>query len=162
MGLFSFVKEAGEKLLGTADEAAETAPDIPAPPPAEMPVTASSLHGMLARHGLAPADLSMGFNDGTATVSGTIASAADREKIILALGNTRGVAEVDDQLTVEGEAPEPVFYTVQSGDTLSGIAKTQYGNAMKYPAIFEANRPLLSDPNRIYPGQVLRIPALDE
>ena len=69
--------------------------------------------------------------------------------------------EVDDQLEMAGAAPEPVFYTVQRGDTLSGIAKEQYGNAMKYPMIFEANRPMLKDPDRIYPGQVLRIPPLD-
>jgi nucleoid-associated protein YgaU len=55
-------------------------------------------------------------------------------------------------------APEATFYTVKSGDTLSKIAKDQYGNASKYPAIFEANRPMLLDPDKIYPGQVLRIP----
>jgi nucleoid-associated protein YgaU len=162
MGLFSFVREAGQKLLGITDDAAETSPGISVTAPAQPVVSASTLHGMLAHHGLAPDDLSMGFRDGTATVSGTAAAAADREKIILALGNTRGVAEVDDQLKVEGEAPEPVFCTVKSGDTLSGIAKEQYGNAMKFPAIFEANRPMLSDPNKIYPGQVLRIPALEK
>ncbi len=50
-------------------------------------------------------------------------------------------------------------YTVKSGDTLSGIAKSVYGDASKYMKIFEANKPMLSDPNKIYPGQVLRIPA---
>jgi len=166
MGLFSFVKEAGQKLLGMADSDAETSPDMPAvespAAPAKPAVSAGSLHMMLKRLDLAPDDLSVGFDDGTATVSGTAASAADREKIILALGNTQGVAGVDDQMTVEGETPDPVFYTVQSGDTLSGIAKEHYGNAMKYPVIFEANRPMLSDPDKIYPGQVLRIPPLED
>ena len=53
------------------------------------------------------------------------------------------------------------MYEVKSGDTLSKIAREFYGDAMKYPAIFEANKPLLSDPDKIYPGQVLRIPPLD-
>ncbi|MCB1610239.1 MAG: LysM peptidoglycan-binding domain-containing protein [Xanthomonadales bacterium] len=53
-------------------------------------------------------------------------------------------------------------HTVQKGDTLSKIAKEVYGNAGKYPIIFEANQPMLSHPDKIYPGQVLRIPALGE
>jgi nucleoid-associated protein YgaU len=52
------------------------------------------------------------------------------------------------------------MYTVKSGDTLSAIAKEQYGDAMKYPQIFEANKPMLENPDKIYPGQVLRIPPL--
>ena len=50
------------------------------------------------------------------------------------------------------------FYTVQSGDTLSKIAREFYGDAGKYPRIFEANKPMLKDPDKIYPGQMLRIP----
>ena len=96
---------------------------------------------------------------------------------MLIAGNTYGVASVDDRLTVAGApaaaaspetaapapeaAPEPVYYTVVSGDTLSKIAKEHYGDAMKYPVIFEANRPMLEDPDKIYPGQKLRIPAQD-
>jgi nucleoid-associated protein YgaU len=56
--------------------------------------------------------------------------------------------------------PEATFYTVKRGDTLSGIAKAHYGNAGKYMVIFEANKPMLEDPDKIYPGQVLRIPPL--
>ncbi len=100
-------------------------------------------------------------NDDLAIVSGTAANQAEREKIILACGNVTGIATVDDRLTVEAEPePEAVFYTVVKGDTLSKIAKTQYGNAMKYPTIFEANKPMLSHPDKIYPGQVLRIPPI--
>jgi nucleoid-associated protein YgaU len=87
------------------------------------------------------------------------------------LGNTLGVAQVDDRMAVsvstapeaKAQAPSPDadFYTVKSGDTLSGIAQRHYGNAMKYTAIFEANRPMLEDPNKIYPGQVLRVPKLE-
>jgi len=53
------------------------------------------------------------------------------------------------------------MYTVKSGDSLSKIAKAHYGDAMKYPVIFEANKPQLTDPDKIYPGQVLRIPPLE-
>ena len=161
MGLFDFVKDAGEKLLGFGSDEAES-PEAPAAAPATPSLSAGALHKMLIDHGLAPADLSLGFSGGTATVRGTVDSAEQREKIIVALGNVRGVAQVDDQLEIEGEAAEPTFYTVQPGDTLSGIARSHYGNAMKYPVIFEANKPMLSDPDKIYPGQVLRIPPLED
>jgi nucleoid-associated protein YgaU len=52
------------------------------------------------------------------------------------------------------------FYTVKSGDTLSAIAKRYYGDANRYSAIFEANKPMLTDPDKIYPGQTRRIPRL--
>jgi nucleoid-associated protein YgaU len=67
---------------------------------------------------------------------------------------------VQDDLQVVSPAQQAVFYTVQRGDTLSKIAKAHYGDAMKYPVIFEANRPMLTDPDKIYPGQALRIPPL--
>jgi nucleoid-associated protein YgaU len=70
------------------------------------------------------------------------------------------VAQVNDLTTVEAPEPEATFYTVKSGDSLSAIAKAHYGDAMKYPEIFEANKPMLKDPDKIYPGQVLRIPPL--
>ena len=60
---------------------------------------------------------------------------------------------------MEADEPQSNMYTVVSGDTLSAIAKKEYGDANKYMKIFEANQPMLSDPNKIYPGQVLRIPA---
>jgi nucleoid-associated protein YgaU len=50
-------------------------------------------------------------------------------------------------------------YTVASGDTLSHIAKHFYGKASRWQAIFDANRDQLDDPDRIRPGQVLKIPA---
>jgi nucleoid-associated protein YgaU len=70
------------------------------------------------------------------------------------------VEAVNDMLVVNEPAPEAVFHTVVSGDNLSKIAKAHYGDANKYPVIFEANRPMLSHPDKIYPGQMLRIPPL--
>ena len=81
-----------------------------------------------------------------------------KEKILLCCGNVKGVEHVQDQLGVIEPADESVFYTVVSGDTLSKIAKAQYGNANDYMKIFEANKPMLSHPDKIYPGQSLRIP----
>lgn len=103
--------------------------------------------------------LDVRYDDGLVTVSGEAADQQTREKVILALGNTEGVETVQDEIEVPANAePESQMHVVVSGDTLSKIAKNYYGDAGKYPAIFEANRPLLSDPDKIYPGQVLRIP----
>jgi nucleoid-associated protein YgaU len=93
-----------------------------------------------------------------AKVYGVADDQANREKAILAVGNVEGVAAVDDQMTVSVAAPPAQFYTVVKGDTLSKIAKEFYGNANDYQRIFEANRPMLAHPDKIYPGQSLRIP----
>lgn len=86
----------------------------------------------------------------------------EAEKIIIAAGNHEGIGEVKSHIEIEDTAaPEAKFYEVKSGDTLSKIAKEYYGDAMKYPQIFDANRPMLKDPDEIYPGQVLRIPPED-
>jgi nucleoid-associated protein YgaU len=95
-----------------------------------------------------------------ATISGKAYDQSTREKIILVVGNVDGIAKVDDNMTVENKEPEAVFHTVERGDTLGKIAQEHYGSANKYPEIFEANKPMLTDPDKIYPGQVLRIPAL--
>ncbi len=111
--------------------------------------------------GLEVDQLRIDYDDGVATIRGAAADQATREKVVLAVGNTAGIARVDDQMTVAETAPEATLYTVVAGDTLSKIAKVHYGDAMKYPAIFEANRPALKDPDKIYVGQVLRLPPLD-
>jgi nucleoid-associated protein YgaU len=121
---------------------------------------AAALKRQVELHGLAVEELSIEFDDGVASVSGKTASQAEREKVVLTVGNVEGVAQVDDRIEVVKPEPEAVYYTVVPGDTLSKIAETHYGNAMKYPVIFEANRPMLKDPDKIYPGQVLRIPPL--
>jgi nucleoid-associated protein YgaU len=99
----------------------------------------------------------------TVIVSGEVNAQADREKIILSLGNVAGVSAVDDRIMVNAPQPKPkaVFYEVKKGDSLSKIAKLYYGDPMKYNHIFEANQPMLSNPDRIYPGQKLRIPPLE-
>ncbi len=170
MGLIDFVKSAGEKIFGR-DEEKPAAPQKPPSGVSGMSAEeverannrrrAAGLVKLVSGLGLEVEDLSIRVDDDVATVSGKVDSQADRERVILAVGNTAGIARVDDRLEVEAPEPEATFYTVKSGDTLSKIAKEHYGNAMKYPEIFEANKPMLKDPDKIYPGQVLRIPALD-
>jgi nucleoid-associated protein YgaU len=119
----------------------------------------------IAKHveslGLEIQDFSVKVNGDTAAVNGTVEDQATKEKVVLAVGNTMGIARVDDQIEVVKPEPEAQFHTVASGESLSLIAKKYYGDAMKYPVIFEANKPMLSDPDKIYPGQVLRIPPIE-
>lgn len=148
MGIFDFVRDAGKEKAEAKVEANMSA------------VLATKLED----YGLEVKDVNVQLDNGIITVTGEAADQATREKVVMALGNLKGVSQVDDQMTLpEGleEANEPVFYTVVSGDSLSKIAKKQYGDAMKYPVIFEANKPMLKDPNLIYPGQVLRIPTME-
>lgn len=160
MGLFDFVKEAGEKFFG--DEEAEAA-DSGAVELSQERIDArraQSIEKKIAEAGIEVTGLEVAVADETAVLRGTVASQEASEKATLCAGNQFGVSSVDCQLEVENPEPEASFYTVQSGDSLSKIAKAQYGDPMKYTDIFEANRPMLSDPDKIYPGQVLRIPAL--
>ena len=110
---------------------------------------------------LSAQDLDIGFDgaSGTVIVQGMADTQETKEKILLCCGNVAGVEHVQDQLGVVEAAVEPQFYTVVSGDSLSKIAKHFYGNANAYMGIFEANKPMLSHPDKIYPGQMLRIPA---
>ena len=153
MGLFSFLKNAGAKIFGGS-----SAPKYD---------KVEALKKAVTDLGFSVNDFDLDVDDDTVTVYGTVPTQAEREKIILALGNVDGIATVDDRISVvppEPEAvpePEAQFYTVQKGDSLSKIAKAYYGDPMKYPVIFEANKPMLRDPNLIYPGQMLRIPPLD-
>jgi nucleoid-associated protein YgaU len=166
MGLMSFMKEAGEKLFGKGD--AKAAKDAAAAAPTPENVAALStaagaaIAGYIEAQGLAVSGLDIGFDapSSTVTVAGSVADQATKEKVLLCCGNVSGVEAVNDMLVVDAPAPEAVFHTVVSGDNLSKIAKAQYGDANKYPVIFEANKPMLSHPDKIYPGQMLRIPPL--
>lgn len=164
MGLFSFLKNAGAKIFNattkttTPTESAENAKRTADIARRQKIIV---LKGVVNSLGLPVDDLDVSFKDDTVTVYGTTKTQASKEKIILALGNVAGVAAVDDRMVVENPEAEAVFYEVKRGDSLSKIAKAHYGNGMKYPVIFEANKPMLKNPNKIYPGQVLRIPALD-
>ncbi|MFZ1749885.1 MAG: peptidoglycan-binding protein LysM [Saprospiraceae bacterium] len=167
MGLFSFLKAAGAKLVGNKAAENETANAAPAAGSAMDALKAASnkskaaaLAAQVVSHGIHVENLDIVVDDDQATVYGQVESTTAKEKVILIVGNTEGIATVDDRLSVVNPEPEATFYTVQKGDSLSKIAKEQYGDMMKYPVIFEANKPMLTSPDLIYPGQVLRIPAL--
>ena len=157
MGLFAFIKEAGEKLFGTGEAKAAASAAEPAAVNAKA---AEAIHNYIVALKLAPPDLRISFDGARSlvTVSGTAPDQATREKILLAAGNVAGGAEVGNKMSGARAEPEAQFHTVVRGDTLSAIAKKFYGDANKYPVIFEANKPMLSHPDKIYPGQMLRIP----
>lgn len=143
MGFFDFVKDAGKKLWG--DDEADAAEAI------EKEVKDLGLEG----------DVEIKVDGDTVSIAGMAPSQELKEKIILAAGNVEGIGKVEEDIKTESAEDPAVFHTVKKGDTLWAIAKDHYGNGSKYNEIFEANRPMLKDPDRIYPGQVLRIPNLD-
>ena len=147
MALFDFVRNAGTELLKRVGAGAH--------PDSEDLV--KSTHDL----GLSIQNLDVRVDGDTAIVSGKASNQAEREKVILAVGNTKGIAHVEDRVDVETPAPQSTYYEVKKGDTLSKIAKRHYGDAKQYPRIFAAHRPMLKDPDLIYPGQVLRIPPLE-
>jgi nucleoid-associated protein YgaU len=165
MGLFSFIKNAGAKVFGIgkteAEEAAEAVAEAAAKKLKLEEAAARKLEETVADLQLQVENLHIFIDDDAATITGLAYDQATKEKVVLVVGNSNGIATVDDQMTVEHEEPEAQFHTVVRGDTLGKIAKKYYGNAMKYPVIFDANKPMLTHPDKIYPGQVLRIPILD-
>ena len=167
MGIFSFAKDIGDKIFNRDDEKhqanAETNASADKPAASNEPSAQSVANLLLTRiqqQNLNIKDLKVKYNGSTDTaeISGKASTQADREKAIIAIGNVQNVAKVIDSIDVENDAPESTMYTVKSGDTLSKISEEVYGSANEYMKIFEANKPMLSDPNKIYPGQVLRIP----
>lgn len=160
MGLFSFIKEAGEKLFGGKE--AQAATPAAASPDELNAKAAKAIETYIMAQNLGASALQVSYDgaQGKVTVHGTAPTQAAKEKITLCCGNVASVTSVDNQMNVTNPEPEAQYHDVVSGDTLSGIAKKYYGDAGKYPQIFEANKPMLSSPDKIYPGQKLRIPAL--
>ena len=161
MSLISFIKEAGEKLFAPKDAGAAPAAAAPADPDAANKTASDAIAAYIKTQGLSVDGLDVAFDGATGSVSvgGQAADQATREKVVLCCGNVHGVSQVNDAMTVSQPADASRWYTVVRGDTLSAISKSQYGNANEYPKIFEANKPMLSSPDKIYPGQVLRIPG---
>ena len=145
MGFFDFVKSAG-RAIGIGKE--------------DTPPSGDELKADLETHKLGTEDVKVEVKGDTAVITGNVADQSILEKTIVAVGNTLGIARVESKVEVPNPK-EPVFHTVVKGDTLWAISAKYLGNGAKYKAIFEANRPMLTHPDKIYPGQVLRIPQDD-
>jgi nucleoid-associated protein YgaU len=175
MSIISFMKDAGEHLFkrphpmpdirplpgkphASAGNGGTAKPDVDA---LELNA-AKAIRSYVASKGLPVDKLDIDFdaNSATVTVSGSVPDQETREKVVICCGNVASVEHVNDQLKVANGGKAGDYYTVRAGDTLSRIAQHYYGDANRYSAIFEANKPMLSDPDKIYPGQTLRIPRL--
>ena len=146
--MFDFLEEAGEKPTHEQKEA-ELKDDHGQATTLAHQVQASSLEIDV---------LQVAYDDGVVTVQGSTPSQQEREKILLVLGNTEGVAHADDQMVAKVPEPAVTPYTVNAGGTLSKIAKAHYGNTMKYPIVFEANQPMLMDPAKFIRDECYVIP----
>ncbi len=143
MGLFDFAKNIGAKVFGDKEDPTEQAAKIKTHIEADNP-------------GIA--DLDVSVNEGVVSLKGEATSREALEKAVLLAGNVQGVEKVMAVTVKTPDEPQVEYYEIVSGDTLSGIAKKYYGDAMQYPRLFEANREVIKDPDLIYPGQKIRIP----
>ena len=150
MGLISFFKEAGEEVKALQEEQKTENKNKEA---------GEALEKLVQAHQLPVDNLSVAFNDGVVDLSGVTEKSETSEKAALVVGNVKGVGEVNNSIEVTNPEPEAVYHTVEKGEYLSLISKKYYGDAMRYNEIFEANKPMLKDPDLIYPGQLLRIPG---
>ncbi|MGE3245917.1 MAG: peptidoglycan-binding protein LysM [Beijerinckiaceae bacterium] len=148
MGLWSFAKSVGAKVFGSSEAQA---------------ADADTLKKEAEKYGLDTSKLDIKVEGDKVVLNGDVGTQEEAEKIALALGNTMGIAAVENNLKPADGASESRTYEVKKGDSLWKIAEAMYGKGKgsKYPVIFEANKPMLSDPDKIYPGQLLRIPAID-
>jgi len=162
MGIFDFLKGVGESVLGGGNNAKDI-----------ENLLNKQLGGKIQ-------NLKAEVSDGLVKLHGMCDSLATKEKAVLLAGNIKGIEKVDDtglktrplqakkaqptkakgKPKEEKEEEKSQFYEIKSGDNLSKIAKQFYGDANKYPLIFEANREVIKDPDKIYPGQMIRIPKL--
>jgi nucleoid-associated protein YgaU len=158
MGLISFLKNAGAKIFNKPEAVAEVDKGV-------------VIMNHLKSFGFDTDEIKAEVNNEVVILTGRVDSIPLKNKIVVAAGNVEGISRVEDRMVVLPpgneipvilpEEPEKQFYTVVSGDSLSKIARHFYGNANKYPLIFEANTPMLTHPDKIYPGQVLVIPPVE-
>jgi nucleoid-associated protein YgaU len=166
MGLIDFVKNVGKKILGNDDEPQPAAAGAPSGGPTPEQIEelqnrkkATALVQLVQGSGIPVEGLVIDVHGDKVTFKGRVKTQEEKEKLVLLVGNHADIGQVDDEgVQVTEPAPEATYYEVQKGDTLWKIAEHHYGNGSKYPAIFEANKPMLKDPDHIYPGQKLRIP----
>lgn len=174
MAFWDFVKDSGKSVFGSAEASEAKAPaDDKAAEKAETDRKVKALTDEVKKLGLGSDDVHLTLRGDTVKVESKGADRETMEKLILAVGNIKGIARVEADVPKQpgrasssgtsamptgDSAAEPVFHTVEKGETLSAIAKQYLGDANRYNDIFKANQPMLSDPDKIYPGQTLRIP----
>ncbi|MDB6177764.1 peptidoglycan-binding protein LysM [Paracoccus sp. Z330] len=161
MAIWDFAKNAGKSIFGKAEAATPSQPAATPEQPAAADDSARKVEALkneLRALDLDSSDVHLTLRGDTVKVESRGADRETMEKLVLAVGNIDGIAKVEAEMPEDADKKDPVFHTVQKGETLSAIAAKYLGSANKYPAIFEANRPMLSDPDKIYPGQTLRIP----
>jgi len=142
MGLFDFAADIGKSIFGIGDADA-----------------ADQIKENIEANNPGVTDLTVSLDDEICTIGGTCDTAEAKEKTVLMAGNMKGVASVNgDALTAPEAEAETEYYVIKSGDTLWAIASKFLGNGSKYPEIFEANREVIEDPDKIFPGQKIRIP----
>jgi len=152
MSLFGFAKDIGRRLFNRDEEAAE------------------KIREHILAHNPGVEDLKVTYERGIVNLSGRCTNKAAFQKCILMAGNVQGVADVyatglvpyvDPAAPAAAAAapePEETYYVIEKGDTLWAIAKKFLGNGNRYPEIFEANREVIIDPDKIFPGQKILIP----
>lgn len=141
MSLFGFAKDIGRKVFGKESEADEKVREF-------LEADNPGVEG-----------LGVKYTDGVVELSGSADDPEAVEKAVLMAGNIAGVSEVKVQgLTSPPLRTDVEYYEIVSGDSLSKIAAKFYGDANAYPAIFDANREVIKDPDLIFVGQKIRIP----
>jgi nucleoid-associated protein YgaU len=161
MDLFGFVKDVGRRLFNKDEEAAQKIKE----------------HILASNPGVE--DLEVSFERGIVGLKGRCTRTDAFQKCILMAGNVQGVIDVDATGLTPFVAPRPEavpvggphqhahatpvesreeYYVIERGDTLSHIARRYYGEASSWPRLFEANREVIQDPDKIFPGQKIRVP----
>ena len=144
MGLFDFARNIGKKLFGKEDEAP------------------AAIKQHIEEDNPGVSNLQVQVKDGVASLTGQAQSAEALEKAVLMTGNALGIDKVQaDQMSIADGSKvggDDEFYVIQKGDTLWKIAEKAYGDGSKYNRIVEVNREVIRDPNKIFPGQKIRIP----
>jgi len=141
MGLLSFAKSIGKKLFHREEEASD------------------KIAAYIEEDNPGVDNLKVEVKDGVVSLSGEAKSAEAREKAVLMAGNVEGVSEVNfEGLSAPASEVKVEYYEIVAGDTLWSIAEKFYGNGNLYMKIFEANKEVIKDPDKIYVGQKIRIP----
>lgn len=157
MSLFGFVKDIGRRLFNKDEDAAE------------------KIKEHILAHNPGVEDLAVTFDKGIVGLSGRCTNRTAFQKCVLMAGNVQGVVDVyandlvpfvDPSAPAAAAAaaaakpaePEEQYYVIEKGDTLWAIAKKFLGSGNRYPEIFEANREVILDPDKIFPGQKIIIP----